>query len=571
MKKRGPLGPLFFHLCEVRSEKKMSVFLIRLLCFFSFFLAASPLSFCQDSGEAKKKFQAGNYEGALTEYLKLLQEKPTSMEIHRFIGYCYLQLHGDKTRAIPYLEKFRKEKKFRKYLQELGYAYELAGRYDDALAVYNDILTSPSKGQEQIANLHIDYCNRAKEAIQHPVNVTFKNLGKRVNSEFPDYLPYLRADEGLLVFTSRRKGTTGNTIDFDGYYASDIYLAEGRNGVFGKAKNAGTKCNTAGDEEVVGISPDGKGLLIYSDLGGNNFGDLSTTEETKPLTYPEPKKLSAEINSAQMETSGSWSNDGTSLIFSSNREGGFGGLDLYMAKRLPDGTFAEPVNLGGVLNTDLDEDFPILSDDGLIMTFSSQGHSSIGGFDVFTSSWDTLKKSWSPPVNIGYPVNTSGDEVSFWLSKDRTRGYMSMWRPDGLGDLDIFQISFNDLAPPPSYLIGGQIIAGDSTKPNVRGAVYLVDRLTADTVGIYTPRRNGKFVVYQPAGIYDVKIQCDGFEPFAQELYIGAEEDGGFLDYHFFRLKPKTADKANNLKSSSTSEPRLDDQNNNATQQKKKR
>lgn len=545
----------------------MPALLIRFLFFSVVFSMISVSCLGQNQGEAKKKFQAGNYEGALTEYLKLLQEDPNSIDYHRCIGYCYLQLHGDKTKALPYLEKFRKEKKFRKYLHELGYVYELAGRYDDAISVYKDILDKPAKGQEQIANLHLDYCNRAKEAIQHPVNVTFKNLGKRINSEFPDYLPYLGRNEGLLVFTSRRKGTTGSTIDFDGYYASDIYLAEGKNGYFGKAKNAGNKLNTAGDEEVVGITPDGRGLLIYSDLGGQNYGDLSSTEETKPLTYPEPKKLSAEINSSQLETSGTWSNDGTTLIFSSNREGGFGGLDLYMAKRLPDGSFAEPINLGGALNTDLDEDFPILSSDGLTMTFSSQGHSSIGGFDVFTSLWDSTRKAWSPPVNLGYPINTSGDEVSFWLSQDGAHGYMSAWRPEGLGDLDLYQVLFNDLAPEPSFLIGCQVIAGDSAKPNVRATVFFVDRASADTIGIYTTRRSGKFFVYQPSGIYDVKIQCEGFEPFTQELYIGTDEDGGFLDYRFFRLRPKN-NKPEEQKPT-PSEPPLKG-NNNAIKQKKK-
>ena len=567
MIKRGPDGSPFFSSLWRLFTTGMPAFLLRFLCFCSF-LMATYSCLAQNPSEAKKKFESGNFEGALAEYIKLLQEKPTSIEYHRNIGYCYLQLHGDKTRAIPYLEKFRKEKKFRKFLHELGYAYELAGRYDDALSVYNSILEKPEKDQAQIANLHIDYCNRAKEAIQHPVNITFKNLGKRINTEFPDYLPFLRGDEGLLVFTSRRKGTTGNTIDFDGYYASDIYFAEGKDGYFGKAKNAGNKLNTPEDEEVVGITHDGRGLLIYSDLGGKNFGDLSTSEETKPRSYPEPKKLSAEINSPQLETSGAWSNDGSTLIFCSNREGGFGGLDLYMAKRLPDGTFAEPVNLGGVLNTDLDEDFPILTVDGQTLTFSSQGHSSIGGFDVFTTTWDTSRNAWSPPVNLGYPLNTSGDEVSIWLSQDRTHGYMSAWRPDGFGDLDIYQVLFNDLAPAPSFLIGCQVIAGDSTKPNVRASVYLVERSSADTIGLYTTRRNGKFVLYQPPGVYDVKIQCEGFEPFAQELYIGTDEEGELVDYQFFRLKPNNI-KVNDTKSPSSSTP-SEGKNKNATQQKKK-
>ena len=156
-----------------------------------------------------------------------------------------------------------------------------------------------------------------------------------------------------------------------------------------------------------------------------------------------------------METAACLSHDGTQLFFASDSKEGFGGTDIYMSKKLPNGKWGIPINLGPVINTQYNEDFPSISADGKTFHFCSEGHISMGGFDIFKSSWDEDSSYWQPPVNIGFPINTPDDNmnISFsttWDTETETLrnkyAYISAVRKDGFGDLDIYRITFNKVA-----------------------------------------------------------------------------------------------------------------------------
>jgi Tol biopolymer transport system component len=141
-------------------------------------------------------------------------------------------------------------------------------------------------------------------------------------------------------------------------------------------------------------------------------------------------KLPQNINTSGWEPSASFSSDEKMLFFTSDREGGKGGTDIYSIKKLPNGEWALPQNLGEAINTPYDEDSPYLHPDGKTLYFSSNGHNTMGGFDIFTSKWDEETQKWSVPENVGYPINTPHDDLHFSWSADGRRVYFSSIRPD---------------------------------------------------------------------------------------------------------------------------------------------
>jgi tetratricopeptide (TPR) repeat protein len=510
----------------------------RLLSFLFLQVLLIKIVFAQTESEAKKLFESRDYKAAFELYQTVIKEKPNDWEVHLNAGICLLNINGDRKKAIEYLEKANDWKKNHlPILIQLAKAYQYAEKYYEAGKIYEEIIPKASEKIKPELELEAEYASRARDFVLEPKNVSFINLGKKINSEFPDYYPIVPENNAFLAFTSRRKGNTGNIIQKDGFYSSDVYICDFKNGSWQKAKNAGIKVNTLGDEQPTGCTHDGKNLVLYTDYGGKNFGDLYITENTKNNNFEKPKNIGEKINSSAMESSGSYSEDGNTLFFSSEREGGIGATDLYFSKKLPSGEWTDPENLGALINTELDEDFPIVSEDGTTLTFSSMGHNSIGGFDVFVSKWDSITEKWGAPENMGYPINTSADEMSFCFNRNKDAGYMSCWREDSNGDLDIYKVIFNDLVAPQSSFLYSRVIAGDTIRPYVRASITVTDKITKDTVGIYNPKRNGKFLMILPVGLYVVSIESNGFELYSQDLYVAGEDLYVAKDYKTFNLK----------------------------------
>jgi hypothetical protein len=154
------------------------------------------------------------------------------------------------------------------------------------------------------------------------------------------------------------------------------------------------------------------------------------------------RKLKKEINTKYWEAHGFITEDGSTMIFSSDRPGGFGGLDLYLSKLGTDGEWGKPVNMGPEINTPFNDDRPFLIKNGTILFFASQGHQNMGGYDIFRSDLQ-YNGLWSKPVNIGYPLNSPDDNLFFFPADGGKSGYMSLaGRDDGAGKADIYRIRF---------------------------------------------------------------------------------------------------------------------------------
>jgi outer membrane protein OmpA-like peptidoglycan-associated protein len=282
-------------------------------------------------------------------------------------------------------------------------------------------------------------CINGKELVAKPGNFSIVNIGREINSEFEDYGPVLNEGENEIIFTTRRReGNLNQNVSDDNKPYEDIFIARKNNGIWSYAANIGERINTPFHDSNLALSADGNTLYILKDEGG---GDIYHCDRLSSGSWGPPVPLPGIINSSYEEKSISISKDGKTLYFSSNRPGGLGGSDLYKATKDTKGEWSNVKNLGAKINTEFDEEGPFIDYDLVTLYFSSKGHTNMGSYDIFKSTFDAKKNLWSAPENLGYPINTPDDDIFYITSSDGKRAYYSSVREDGLGYTDIYLIT----------------------------------------------------------------------------------------------------------------------------------
>ncbi len=468
---------------------------------------------------AKTYLANEDYNRALKEYLKQYPEKKTDLPLNLNIGMCYLNINDDKSKAIPYLDYvYRSGKYNNNLLLYLGMAYMYNYEFDKAIGFFNDYKTK-SKDID-VANALIDNCESAKVLIKKPINVSFENLGKEINTAFPDYYPFVNEEESILYFTTRRDATIGNVQSWQGYYTSDIYFSKVQNGKWSKAKNAGPLLNSQEDEQCVYLSPDGKIMVVYIDNQKVASDLFVTSMSGKIKNFPKPTIIDEPISSADVEFEGCITEDGSTIIFNSDRAGGFGGMDLYMSKKLPNGNWGTPVNLGSAVNTKYNEGFPNFDEKNNILYFASEGHFNMGGYDIFKSKFNLKTQKFEEAVNIGYPLNTPEDNVQFSLAGNKRDGYISAYRKEGYGDLDIYKVVFHDIEPALTAF-KGIITTNDSSIKEINASVRLLNAQTKEEIEWKEVNSKTKrFVFALEAGNYTIEVECAGYDKYTENFSI---------------------------------------------------
>ncbi len=465
-----------------------------------------------------------NYPDALPIFLYLDTLTPDNPNVCFNIGVCYVNSMYDKTKAIPYLEKSIKNVSldyigvpdditapvFAFYY--LGRAYMVNNKLDEAIKYFSKFKYYLTEKDEELlkdANRQIEMCYNAKKLISNPVNIKIDNVGEPVNGPFPDYSPVISLDETTLIFTSRREGSTGGKKDTDGKFFEDIYIAnyDSKENKWVNVKKIGANINSSGHEASISLSTDGKQLFIYKDVKGDGNIYIS---KIRNGNWTAPERLPSQINSKSWETHATLSPDGNTLYFVSNREGGFGGRDIWRCEKLANGKWSEAVNLGTKINTEYDEESPFILPDGVTLYFSSRGHESMGGFDIFTStlSDDGL---WSNPENLGYPINTTDDDVFYVPTKDEKHAYYSSAKEGGYGDQDIYKLSI--IAPKKLVAhLKGLVFDEISFKP-LEAKLEITDKKTGDIIASFTSEKTtGEFYVSLPIGkTYGLKVTADKY------------------------------------------------------------
>ncbi len=471
---------------------------------------------------ALAKLKAENYEDALGDYLQLINEDPKNETYNYNVAVCYLNSNVNKAKAVPHLEIVtRKEKHDPNAEYLLGRAYQYANRFDDATNAFKKFKADAKGTVYNLvdAELQIQNCINAKELMKYPVDVTFENLGANINSAYNDYYPFVTANESYIVYNTKRPEKGAERLE-NGTYKNSIYLSKVINGQYGKGLPIGAPVNTGnGGMEVVGLSANGETMLLYLP-DGTAKGNIFLSKMDALGNFMKPEKLDAKVNSGGEEIAASISSDGTILYFASNRKGGLGGTDIYLCKKIGN-KWLEPQNAGSAINTQYDEDFPNISADGKTLYFSSKGHTSMGGYDIFKSLYDETTNSFSRPKNIGYPINTTDDDMNFRISKNSKFGYIAASKPGGQGDFDIYRVTFNDVETDYSVVIG-ELATKDNAAINY-GDVFISvsNNFTKEAVGNYLPNpATGRFVVILPPGKYQMEIEAPGFRNYTRALEV---------------------------------------------------
>jgi hypothetical protein len=492
-------------------------------------------SFSQRFSDAEHHLLNDNYFLALNIFLDLHNEQPDNANINYKVGFCYMNIQGSKLLAIPYLEKAIQNVS-EKYIEfeanekrapVLAYyymakAYHHDYKFDKAIEYFEKFRPYiRAKDIERLNDLelNINMCKYGKELVKNPVKIKITNLGDSINSSGPDYAPCVTADEGMIIFTSRRDGTTGERIADDGMYYEDIYVSHKKeDGTWEKAKHLGENINTNDHDASVSVSADGNIVFIYKAVKSKHQdGDIYFSRLNGDIwSYPE--KLGSDINTKYWETHACISANGQELFFVSDRPGGFGGRDIYRCVKLPNGEWSKAQNLGSTINTKYDEDGVFMHPNGKDLYFSSVGHQSMGGFDIFMSSRNE-DGTWSKPENIGYPINTPDDDIFFVTSADGKRAFYSSDHEGGFGEKDIYMIELDRKETDLTLLVGrifinGQPKVGDNT-------ITVTTEDDGEIYAISKARTNGKYVLtLQPGKTYIITYDVPGFAPHIEKITV---------------------------------------------------
>lgn len=464
-----------------------------------------------------------HYSDALKNYMGALAMIPRNADLNYKIGLCILLGSAQKEEAVKYFETAYKLDST--VAGDIHYVLAKGlhsnARFEEAIPQYlmhlntrsNDV---KSKWKKKIDKSILE-CKSGIELIKKPLNVRIENMGTTVNSAQHDHSPLISADESRMVFTSRREGSIGGLVYTDEKPYEDVYECFKKDGVWSKPVNLGAPLNTSGHDATIGISPDGQQLLIYR---STNRGDIYMSS-LDGETWAEPVALSNAINTDYQETSASFSPDGQIIYFVSNRtDNNVGGKDIYMSIKGPTGHWSQALNLGAVVNTEYDEEGVFMHPDGKTLFFSSKGHNSLGGFDIFKTTRDS-SGTWSTPVNIGYPINTPDNDLFFVLSASGETGYFSSFKADNIGGQDIYKVTFLNEKGDKAKLSGdegqltilkGKVVDPESGEPlDAAIEVYDNDKNMLVTIA-RTNKKTGEYLVSLPSGRnYGIVVNATGY------------------------------------------------------------
>ncbi|GHM98519.1 hypothetical protein WSM22_00090 [Cytophagales bacterium WSM2-2] len=411
-------------------------------------LRAQSAKVLMDKGD--KLFGKGDLKAALDNYEAAEKIAPTDPQIKYRIGHVFL-FSGAESRSLAYLENaYKSNPNIDPDIDYfLGLSLQANFEFKRAIEHFKSY-KSKNKKLSLVAEHKIKECTFGDSLVSNPILCNIKILEWPLNSRFQDYGPVMPADESVLIFTSARdtsKLDKKNTTVFE-----DIVFSKKENNKWTIPEKISPRINDTFHDAVTYLTPDGKSLFLYYEKGS---GDIYQSD-FDGREWSTPRSMGPPINTTAWETSGCLAPDGKRFFFTSDRPGGFGGLDIYVSEKLPNGAWGKAKNLGPAVNTAGNEDAPFFHQDGTLY-FGSDGHPGLGDYDIFKTEMKDGK--WMKPMNLGYPLNTPKFENYFFLSVDKKRGFFSSIRHDGIGKADICSVVFLDPPPKPKPKIEEPVVA----------------------------------------------------------------------------------------------------------------
>lgn len=497
----------------------------------------------------KKK---GSYQMAIEHYVKANEYNEDNAALNYRLGICYLMVYDEDNALIHIQDAYDHDPFVAEDIQYwLGRVYHLNNQFYEAMDAYEAYKLGLSekelKKDKHNVVKRIEECEIGIKYVENPVSVLIDNLGEGVNSEYPDYSPVYAPYDSVVFFTSRRPETTRGKRNkkVSNEYYEDVYFTSFKNGSWYDAEQFSKPINKKGNDASVAVNPVGNQLLIYR--GKKQTGGIYITEYNKVREkWSKPKQVIRRINKKHYkESTLTFSHDSTEVYFVSNRPGGVGGKDVWKSKRRGNSNsgWTKPKNIGREINTIYDEEAVFLTRNDSVLFFSSKGHGTMGGFDVFRS-FRLPDGRWSEPENLGYPLNTAGDDLFFVTDRNMRQGYFtSNGQEDCYGDHDIYEFFFykkKDMFGDPSSddliayikkpvnelymeepvviktmqltVVKGTVAEYETLKP-LAATIEIVDNQTQEVVQvIQTNASTGEYMVMLPSGKdYGMSVNADGY------------------------------------------------------------
>ncbi|WP_254163347.1 OmpA family protein [Chryseosolibacter histidini] len=488
--------------------------------------------------EAERFYGIKAYDQALPLFVEAIKAGEKDPMVHYKAGVCYQKSPNtnEQIKAIPYWEYALQNGKgmpntLAYDLGEILLKDENLQKALNSFTQYKE-LNKADKAAVAKADKAIDITNNAIALMSVPRNIKVSNFGSIINTSYTEYNPVVSADESVMAFTALRPNT-GKTRSGDAFI-EEVYISYNHAGTWSEPKVI--PIASAYNVGTAGISSDGQKMLIF--MGGvTDPGSLFMISKSGD-SWSKPALINNVINHPKfLESTASITPDGKTIYFASDRPGGQGGLDIWKTQMQGNGSWSSPVNLGPEINSKANEDAPFIHPDQKTLFFTSDGHNTMGGRDVFVSR--LVANKWKAPENMGFPINTTANDNYFTLIADGTRAYFSSDRKGGLGDQDIYFLDMpEDAANIPLTMIKGKILNAETGKP-MPTKIYLVDNQTnkkLDFVYDPDPETGNYLVILPPAKNYDMIIESEGFLPYTLNINV-PNQDYFYELYQMINLK----------------------------------
>ena len=506
----------------------------------SLFVVSFSIAFSQNNKLFLRKgnqcYKKGQYKNAYAFYEQILKTDPNNTKVLYRAGVCNLYRYSKEQALVNFEKVYQTDSVYDKYLYYwLGRANHLNFKFDEAIRFYTSFLSKIAATSIQYKEVqrYIYQATCARDFVANPSNNYVRNLGPVVNSSFSDHSPITSATDTFILFTSRRMTDAKAKEEYDGEPFEDIFFTS-RNAKGEWSKPESFHLNTTGHDASIQLFDNDTKLYIYSYL---HDGDIYRTEKVNgnwqtPVSFEE-------INSVDFEADAFMTKDGKTVYFASNHLKKNGDLDICYITKDANGSWSKPQLLPSVINTDEDEDAPYITADGKTMYFSSRGHTSMGGYDVFRSVLDSVTGKWTKPVNLGYPVNTPDDDLYYCLSSRTSRAFMSSYRTGGYGEKDIYEVLTIEQVRVEGLLV-------DENKKPMDGAGYTIIITPAETASknaalqTITAAADGSFHVNCLSdNAYNVLVMHAADTLFADTLQIELEEEKNQRIFYTCMISPK--------------------------------
>lgn len=525
------------------NNPKRVIFLLFLIV--SLYISAQHKPFYSKILEGNKLLLEENYLKAIDEYKKAYKFDSSNCYLNYKLGICYLHHPKEKKIAEMFLLKAIKsisietednnpESRLAPPMALFYYAtsLHLDYKFEEAIKNFEDYrkyVPAKFKEETELIDYNIQLCKNAILRLQNPTPSKIMNIGDSINDLFSQNSPAINPKTKQIYFSVSSPevlGSYGGNLNRKGKHYSDIFFSHQHNdSTWSKALPLRGFVNSKLHENSPAFTNEGNELMFSR--GDDELLDLYLSSADS-LDWRIATALEPSLNSKYEEKSPFLSKDGGILFFSSNRKGGFGGFDIYRSKKLPNGKWGIPENLGPKINSKYDEDSPFPHLESHEFFFSSKGHSSMGGYDIFNISLDSNLNPSGDPVALAYPINSVGDDMFYSISPDEKFSFFSSDRQTetSQGDFDIYSINLitgKDSTRPEKRMViyTGHILVTQNEEMHAKISINVTYKKNKELYGSYKPQRNGNFIsALKPGNAFVFSYLLGGKEFFMEELEI---------------------------------------------------